>query len=98
MLEGAKTMDSTTKKPDLKTNPAALLALSWYFAGNGKGEKDMVILPYKDSLLLFSRYLPATGDGISRGKKKISMVKQFIRALPSMGTKVPQINTPMSNS
>jgi glucose-6-phosphate isomerase len=41
----------------LKENPAALLALSWYFAGNGKGEKDMVVLPYKDSLLLFSRYL-----------------------------------------
>ncbi|MCX7594953.1 MAG: glucose-6-phosphate isomerase, partial [Fischerella sp.] len=32
-------------------------ALSWYYAGNGKGEKDMVVLPYKDSLLLFSRYL-----------------------------------------
>ena len=57
MLEGAKTMDKSTRKKDLKTNPAALLALSWYFAGNGKGEKDMVILPYKDSLLLFSRYL-----------------------------------------
>ncbi|MFM7324707.1 MAG: glucose-6-phosphate isomerase, partial [Nodosilinea sp.] len=27
------------------------------FAGNGHGEKDMVVLPYKDSLLLFSRYL-----------------------------------------
>ena len=57
MLEGAKMMDALTIKPDLKNNPAALLALSWYFAGNGKGEKDMVILPYKDSLLLFSRYL-----------------------------------------
>jgi glucose-6-phosphate isomerase len=57
MLDGAKAMDTTTRKPDLKTNPAALLALSWYFAGNGKGEKDMVVLPYKDSLLLFSRYL-----------------------------------------
>jgi glucose-6-phosphate isomerase len=34
-----------------------LLALSWYASGNGKGEKDMVVLPYKDSLLLFSRYL-----------------------------------------
>ncbi|MEO0738877.1 MAG: glucose-6-phosphate isomerase, partial [Cyanobacteria bacterium J06649_12] len=43
--------------PDLKNNPAALMALAWYHAGNGKGEKDMVILPYKDSLLLFSRYL-----------------------------------------
>ena len=57
MLKGARMMDALTRKPDLKSNPAALLALSWYYAGNGKGEKDMVILPYKDSLLLFSRYL-----------------------------------------
>ena len=34
-----------------------LLALMWYFAGNGKGQKDMVILPYKDRLVLFSKYL-----------------------------------------
>lgn len=57
MLAGAKEMDDATRIPDLKNNPAALLALSWYFAGEGKGLKDMVLLPYKDSLLLFSRYL-----------------------------------------
>lgn len=57
MLAGAKEMDAATRKPNLKENPAAMLALSWYFACNGKGEKDMVVLPYKDSLLLFSRYL-----------------------------------------
>ncbi|MEB3150656.1 MAG: glucose-6-phosphate isomerase [Sphaerospermopsis sp.] len=57
MLEGAKIMDDATRTPEIKNNPAALLAMSWYFAGNGRGEKDMVILPYKDSLLLFSRYL-----------------------------------------
>ncbi|HBE19318.1 MAG TPA: glucose-6-phosphate isomerase [Cyanobacteria bacterium UBA11367] len=57
MLAGAKAMDGATRIADIKKNPAALLCLSWYFAGNGKGEKDMVILPYKDSLLLFSRYL-----------------------------------------
>lgn len=57
MLAGAKEMDIATRKPNLKENPAAMLALSWYFACNGKGEKDMVVLPYKDSLLLFSRYL-----------------------------------------
>jgi glucose-6-phosphate isomerase len=57
MLEGAKEMDDATRIPELKNNPAALLAMSWYYAGNGKGEKDMVVLPYKDSLLLFSRYL-----------------------------------------
>ena len=57
MLDGAKEMDDATRVPNLKNNPAALLALAWYFSGNGKGEKDMVVLPYKDSLLLFSRYL-----------------------------------------
>jgi glucose-6-phosphate isomerase len=57
MLQGAKEMDDATRVPDIKKNPAALLALSWYYSGNGKGEKDMVVLPYKDSLLLFSRYL-----------------------------------------
>merc|ERR1711879_900264 len=57
MLQGAKEMDDATRVADLRNNPAALLALSWYYAGNGKGEKDMVVLPYKDNLLLFSRYL-----------------------------------------
>ncbi|MEM7649443.1 MAG: glucose-6-phosphate isomerase [Cyanobacteria bacterium P01_A01_bin.70] len=57
MLAGAKEMDAATRVPELKDNPAALLALAWYYAGNGQGEKDMVMLPYKDSLLLFSRYL-----------------------------------------
>ena len=57
LLEGAREMDAATRLPEIKRNPAALLALSWYYAGNGKGEKDMVVIPYKDSLLLFSRYL-----------------------------------------
>ncbi len=57
MLEGAKLMDIATRQEDIKNNPAALLALSWYYGTGGKGEKDMVVLPYKDSLLLFSRYL-----------------------------------------
>ncbi len=57
ILGGAKEMDSATRVPDLRRNPAALLAMAWYYGGNGQGEKDMVILPYKDSLLLFSRYL-----------------------------------------
>jgi glucose-6-phosphate isomerase len=57
MLRGAKIMDEATRIHDIQRNPAALLALSWYHAGHGKGEKDMVVLAYKDSLLLFSRYL-----------------------------------------
>ncbi|MBR8827596.1 MAG: glucose-6-phosphate isomerase [Gomphosphaeria aponina SAG 52.96 = DSM 107014] len=57
MLAGAKEMDEATRLREIKNNPAALLAVSWYFAGDGQGKKDMVVLPYKDSLLLFSRYL-----------------------------------------
>jgi glucose-6-phosphate isomerase len=57
LLAGAREMDIATRVPDVKRNPAALLALAWYSACNGRGEKDMVVLPYKDSLLLFSRYL-----------------------------------------
>jgi len=57
ILNGAKVMDAATRVHDLKQNPAALLALSWYYVGEGHGLKDMVLLPYKDSLALFSRYL-----------------------------------------
>ncbi len=56
-LEGARRMDELTRRSDMRTNPAALLALMWYLAGHGRGDRDMVILPYKDSLLLMSRYL-----------------------------------------
>lgn len=57
MLAGAAAMDLITRKTDTLKNPAALLALMWYHATNGKGEKDMVVLPYKDRLMLFSKYL-----------------------------------------
>ncbi|MGI8964531.1 MAG: glucose-6-phosphate isomerase, partial [Limisphaerales bacterium] len=57
MLAGAKTCDELTRISAMEKNPAALLALIWFYIGNGKGEKDMVILPYKDRLELFSRYL-----------------------------------------
>ena len=56
-LAGAAAMDERTRMPDAAQNAAMLLALVWYHAGHGKGEKDMVILPYKDRLALFSRYL-----------------------------------------
>jgi glucose-6-phosphate isomerase len=57
MLAGAGACDEATRRHDLKTNPAALMALMWHHATGGKGLKDMVVLPYKDRLLLFSRYL-----------------------------------------
>ena len=33
------------------------IAAMWYYSGDGQGRKDMVILPYKDRLELFSKYL-----------------------------------------
>jgi glucose-6-phosphate isomerase len=57
LLGGAADCDEATRRHNLHGNPAALMALMWYHATDGKGRKDMVILPYKDRLLLFSRYL-----------------------------------------
>jgi glucose-6-phosphate isomerase len=57
LLRGAREMDEVTRTPDAGHNPAMLLALTWLHATEGRGAKDMVILPYKDRLELFSRYL-----------------------------------------
>jgi len=57
MLAGASACDAATRVHDTRRNPAALMALMWYAATDGKGKKDLVVLPYKDRLLLFSRYL-----------------------------------------
>jgi glucose-6-phosphate isomerase len=56
-LAGAAACDQVTRSKDMAHNPAAQLALMWYFLGEGRGSKDMVVLPYKDRLELFSRYL-----------------------------------------
>jgi glucose-6-phosphate isomerase len=50
-------MDEVTRAADPRLNPAALLALMWYHAGSGRGARSMVVLPYKDRLELFGRYL-----------------------------------------
>jgi len=56
-LKGAAMMDAFTRITETRKNPAALLAIMWYHATDGKGKKDMVMLPYKDRLSLLSRYL-----------------------------------------
>jgi glucose-6-phosphate isomerase len=57
LLDGAAACDAATRTREPGTNPAAMMALMWFHATGGKGKKDMVVLPYKDRLLLFSRYL-----------------------------------------
>jgi glucose-6-phosphate isomerase len=57
LLAGARACDEATRRRDRAGNPAALLALLWYASGAGRGEKAMVVLPYKDRIELLSRYL-----------------------------------------
>jgi glucose-6-phosphate isomerase len=56
-LAGAAAMDTATRSHQLRQNPAALMAAAWYAAGEGRGRRDLVVLPYRDRLELFSRYL-----------------------------------------
>ncbi len=57
LLAGACEMDAWTREANWLENPAYLLAAAWYALGNGKGERNMVIVPYADRLILLSRYL-----------------------------------------
>ena len=56
-LRGAADMDVHTRKQEMLGNEAMMLSLMWYYATDGQGKKDMVILPYKDRLVLLSKYL-----------------------------------------
>lgn len=57
LLQGASEMDQLTRSENTLRNPAMMLALAWFHLTDGKGSKDMVILPYKDRLELFAKYL-----------------------------------------
>jgi len=57
LLAGAAAFDAQTRSTNIRENAALQLALMWYHAGEGKGLKDMVIIPYCDRLELMSKYL-----------------------------------------
>ncbi len=76
-LDGASHMDILTRNKSIKNNPAALLALAWYKSGEGKGLRDMVVLPYRDRLQVFSRYLQqlvmeSLGKKLNREGKQVN--------------------------
>ncbi|MFQ5490988.1 MAG: glucose-6-phosphate isomerase [Phycisphaerae bacterium] len=56
-LTGAREADGVTRDRTVQANPAALLALMWYHATGGRAARSMVVIPYKDRLVLFGRYL-----------------------------------------
>lgn len=55
-LAGAAAMDRATRAEG-PANLALSLARAWYAAGGGRGERALVVLPYKDRLGLVGRYL-----------------------------------------
>jgi len=57
ILNGAKCCDIVTRSNNVNDNPSAMLALMWFYSGAGHGSRAMVVLPYKDRLELFSKYL-----------------------------------------
>ena len=56
-VAGARQMDELTRDADPRRNPAYQLALTWYLAGRGRGDRNMVIVPYSDRLVLLARYM-----------------------------------------
>jgi glucose-6-phosphate isomerase len=57
VIDGAKAADEITRIADYQKNPAAQIAAMIYLTGNAKGDKHLIVLPYKDRLELFSKYL-----------------------------------------
>ena len=97
LLSGAKQMDDLTRNSDFRNNPAAMLALSWHYLTDGKGSKDMVILPYKDSLELFAKYLQQLIME-SLGKEKDLEGNLVHQGISVYGNKDRPISMPMFNN
>ncbi len=56
LLAGAAACDELGRQ-EAAANPALLLALFWYRQTGGQGGSLMAVLPYKDRLALFAKYL-----------------------------------------
>jgi glucose-6-phosphate isomerase len=56
-LAGAAAMDELARVRDLAANPAAVLAATWHVLGGGRGNRAMVLLPYRDRLALLGRHV-----------------------------------------
>jgi glucose-6-phosphate isomerase len=86
LLAGAREMDAVTRVHDAARNPAAAMALAWHHLTEGRGSKAMVVLPYKDRLLLFSRYLQQLVME-SLGKEHDLQGRQVFQGLTVYGNK-----------
>jgi glucose-6-phosphate isomerase len=87
-LTGAAAMDRLTREPELRRNPAALLAAAWHWLGDGHGARNMVVLPYRDRLALVPRYvqqlvMESIGKRLDRGGAE---VRQGLTVYGNKGT------------
>ncbi len=57
LLRGASDCDAICRRRETRENPALMTALCWYRCTGGKGGSTQVVLPYKDSLDLLTKYL-----------------------------------------
>lgn len=76
LLKGAAYMDKLCRADELPNNPAGMLSHVWYTASYERFPQDMVVLPYKDRLILLSRYLQqlvmeSLGKTVNREGRKI---------------------------
>ena len=85
-LAGAAAMDAQSRSEDIRRNPAAMLAMFWHEQGKGRGERAMVVLPYKDRLVLLSRYLQQLVME-SLGKKLDRKGREVLQGLSVYGNK-----------
>jgi glucose-6-phosphate isomerase len=86
LLAGAAACDAATREWSLRKNPAALLATAWFHATKGRGEKSMVVLPYKDRLELFAKYLQQLIME-SLGKRTDRAGKEVLQGITVLGNK-----------
>ena len=77
LLAGAAQMDARTRVAEFDANPAARLAWAWFqLSGGGRNSRAMVMLPYRDRLVLLSRYLQqlvmeSVGKRLDRGGREV---------------------------
>jgi len=57
LLSGARDCDVVTRNSHILENPSAMLASMWHYARKERDQRNLAILPYRDRLSLFSRYL-----------------------------------------
>jgi glucose-6-phosphate isomerase len=88
ILSGAALCDTITRASVTSNNPAALLALMFHYSGNDKGGENLVVLPYKDRLELFSKYLQqltmeSLGKWLDLSAKEVNQDLTVLRDRPA---------------